>query len=191
MNLHSRESNIRWKAVWGAKRPLTALAIFVLGLAPSALAARHADSSQRTRSRHHQTTPKAKPGEPSLRVKYDRFDDALTRDIRNHGYGDTVDVIACLQPGQDLPARYKRFSRLGKFTIIDCYALDSLPVDALEGLGKLRELHHARENRPSFSQDLLSSTAVQADVLARPVRLHRRGRHGGIHRFRFHSIRSS
>jgi serine protease AprX len=87
--------------------------------------------------------------------------------MRSRRSGDTADVIACVKPGKDLPQRFKRYARFGKFSIINCYALDKLPIADLDLLAKWSELHRLHENRQAFGQDLLSSTAVQADVLAR------------------------
>ncbi len=124
-------------------------------------------STANSASRHYRKTPTARPGQPSRRVRDYKVDDGLTRRFLNRQRGETADVIACLTPGKDLPVRYTRFARHGKFSIVNCYALDRLPIDELDALSKVSHLHRVHENRSSFGQDLLSSTAVRADVLAR------------------------
>jgi serine protease AprX len=168
MDCVRRSSNVRRKAVWGPKRTLAALLLlFTWGWAPDASAGgQDARERVRARSRHFRQAATARHGQPNRRVRDYKVDERLTRRIRNQRRGETVDIIACLQPDRDLPLRYRRFARHAKFSLIPCYALDSFPVADLEGLGALSELHRAHENRRSFGQDLLSSTAVQADVLA-------------------------
>ena len=139
----------RQKAVWGPNRILGAVLSLSFVFAPMATAA-----------------PKATPVSSSQRVKHYKLDDELTRRIQRHKRGDTVDVIACLEPGQDIPARYKHYAWRGKFSIINCYALDGLPVESLVELSTLSALHRVHHNRRAFGQDLLSSVSVQADLLA-------------------------
>ena len=172
MNPHRPGPDTRWKAVWGPRRTAGVLLLVLLGLIPNLAAGadRRPNTNRRSAqspSRHYRQAPTTRPGLPSRRVRNYKVDDGLTRRIRNHQRWETADVIACVQPGQELPARYLRYAKRGKFSVIACYALDRLPIDELEALGKVSELHRVHENRRSFGQDLLSSTAVQADVLAR------------------------
>ena len=88
------------------------------------------------------TTERLRPRGPDSRVAASenyRVDDGLTRRWLNRQRGDTADVIACLTHGKDLPVRYTRFARHGKFNIVNCYALDRLPIDDLEALSKLSQ----------------------------------------------------
>src|ERR671913_332563 len=101
------KDSTRGKTVWGPKRTALTLAM-LLGLSPSAMAA--GKGKHESASRHIQKAPKAKPGEPSRRVKHYKMDDEVSgRQNRNPLF--TSRVIVTLQPGAKLPAAFRMYAR--------------------------------------------------------------------------------
>ena len=178
MNPHRSEpTTVRWKAVWGPKRTSAVLLLVLLGLVPGIAGAGPNTYRRSSVSAHSRKAKTANSGQPSRRVKNYRVDEALTRRYLNRQRGETADVIACLTDGKDLPARYKRFARYGKFSIVNCYALDRLPIDDLQALSKLSELHRVHENRRSSvrtcSRRQPSRPMCSPDSTATPVQASR------------------
>src|SRR5262245_21277841 len=114
MTLLTRPTPLRSKAVWGPKRTASALLLLVFGMSTSALAAGPRGSSDpgSSGSRHYRQAPKAKPGAPSSRVKFYKFDADVDRRIRQGNPDRTIRVIVTMQPGAKLPPELKRYVRL-------------------------------------------------------------------------------
>ena len=160
----------RRKAVWGPKRTLIALAVAAVAspFATSSLAAKshrygYADVPP---SRHSTQWTSSWPGLPSSRVDDSKLDRFLQQRITsNKNSKDTVDIIVTLNPGQSLPLLYKPFVRR-YFQLINAYEIDKLPTSLLASLQLEASVHRAHFNHAAQSLDVLSNTAVQADILA-------------------------
>src|SRR5918999_4504764 len=109
-NLHQPQ---RSKAVWGPRRTTTALMLLAFGFSPAAFA----ESNTGTESKHYQTAPKARPGEPSSRVKYYKLDQEVTRRASANPRA-ISSVIVTLKPGKRLPAELRRYAK-GNLNIIN------------------------------------------------------------------------
>ena len=159
----------RRKAVWGPKRTAIAAAIMAVAVPLGASAAPNADHNVHfvPPSHHFVKAPKAQDGVPSSRVDNSKLDSFLQkRKTSNKNSKETVDVIVTLNPGQDLPLLYRPFVRR-YFAVINGYEIDRLPVTLLSVLEKEVSVHRAHYNHPAKSLDVLSNTAVQADILAK------------------------
>ena len=140
----------RRKAVWGPKRTLIAAALVALTWSTAAPAA---------------AKPNGKPGLPGSHLDTSKLDPVLNAKKKNGKATDTVDIIITLNPGQSLPSSFSRFSKR-RFTIINAYELAKVPVSLLPLLDQDYSIHRATANHPTRSLDLLSNSAVQADILA-------------------------
>ena len=149
----------RRKAVWGPKRSLAVsslvISLFCLGLSANALAA----------GRQGRRGPQAKPGQASAQVRNYKFDDEVTRRINRRRPFETANLIVTLQPGAELPVRFRRYVEWdGKLDIINGYALANVPVSALPALGAETSIHRVHYSRAARKQDALSSVAVNANA---------------------------
>jgi len=145
--------------------------VSLLILLTSALALSAADASAQTSSRHLVQPRVAKPGLPSSRVETSRLDRILQqrlKNVRRQSVQDTVDVIATLNPGQDLPSNLKRYARR-YFRVINAYELDRLPVSQLSVVQNEVSIHRAHFNHVAQSLDLLSNEAVEASALVQQL----------------------
>ena len=161
MNFTAFSDPLRRRDVRCAKLLLIAFAI-VASTWPAG-----ASAAPQTQSGHRFQPTKGKPGLPGSSVDNSKLDKVL-KDRSNHITGanqkDTVDVIATMNPGQDLPASLKKYARR-YFGIIDAYELDNVPVTLLPTIEKEVSIHRAHYNHKARSLDLLSNTAIEADAL--------------------------
>ena len=108
-----------------------------------------------------------RPGLPNAFARDYKLDRHLTeRAEKSRDPRETVDVIVTLNAGQDLSPQFLRFACGPRLDIINGYALCKLPVGLLKPLSTNFSVHRAHYNRAAHGTDILSSTAVQADVLA-------------------------
>jgi serine protease AprX len=169
-------SALRRKAVWGPKRTLIAAALVAIAFPLSASAAPKPASKQKSEtpkvrvappSRHILRAPRAKVGQPGAFVDTSKLDSFLkNRKTTNKNSKETVDAIVTLNAGKDLPLLYRPFARR-YFSLINAYEVDALPVTFLSLLEKDMSVHRVHYNHPAQSLDVLSNTAVQADILAK------------------------
>ena len=81
-----------------------------------------------------------------------------------------VDVIVTLQPDQRLGPPFTRFVCSPYLSVVNGYALCKLPVKLLDGLSATYGVHRVSHNRPARGSDFLTTSAVQAEILARESR---------------------
>ncbi len=161
---------VRRKAVWGPKRILTALAIVpavLLASTPDLLAAGRNNRSNRQQGQsesrqHFRQAPKAKPAQPSSRVKNYKLDDELTTRKRWAPLGKST-VIVTLQPGAQIPADLKQYLRrsVGKLDIINGEVLD-LPNYVIQQLESKPEIFRVHHDRPIELLNYRTSVTVGA-----------------------------
>ena len=123
----SADHRIRHKAVWGSRVVLAALALLLLGFAPSASAASRPSHAPKVAapSRHQRQAPKAKPGRPNANAKAYKLDHELTQRAKNAHSTLTTQVLVRLQPKAALPQNFRRYARNGKLLrSINAYALE-------------------------------------------------------------------
>ena len=179
----------RQKAVWGLKRIIVTAALLLVGLAPNASA----------EGRHQRTAPKVRPGAGNAFVKRDKMDADVAKRAGGLNRLGTADVIVTLEKGADLPDSFKRYSHNGKLDVIHGYVLDGVPVSLLSTLANHGE--HAPRARQSQGAQVRCPLVVrgerqrgrrgQRDQQPEPLRLHRRRRHGRLHRFGHHLVSAS
>jgi serine protease AprX len=153
---------VRRKAVWGPKRVLTVLTLLSLALAADANAAGRDGRSDRRggESRHFRQAPKAKPGEPSRRVRNYKVDEELAR-RKGWAFG-TSSVIVTLQPGAQLPPEFRRFVRgRGRLNIINGQTLE-LPNYVIRQLEARPEIFRVHHDRPIEQLNYRTSVTVGA-----------------------------
>ena len=166
----------RRKAVWGPKRTLVALALIALASPLSAFAAPKGNSNNHNHrpepaSRHWSNPGKSKPGLPSSRVDDSKLDKFLSaKKGASANSKETVDVIAVLNSGQDLPGNLKKYATR-YFNSINAYEIHGLPVNKLAGLEHEGSVHRAHYNHPAKSLDTLSNIALKADILTKQTGL--------------------
>jgi serine protease AprX len=162
MNKHRTHTQtmVRWKAVWGPKRTLTALMLLALGITPNVVAAAARHSYSRPNNEHARQGPKAKPGVPSSRVKNYRVDDEVRRRGKNNPQGTTSVIVTFVQGGQ-VPAALKRYMRGQKLDIINGQVLD-LPNGLIKQLEANPEVFRVHHNRPIGKENYRTSVSVGA-----------------------------
>ena len=146
----------RQKAVWGPKRILAAVAILILGLAPSAMAEGRQHSYQ---------GGKAVAGRPNSHVKAYKLDNELTfRAKRGHATNKTK-VIVELKPGATLPSKYTQYAkRHGQLGIINGLAVE-LPDRLLAELAVHPAVFRLHYDRPSAKFNYRTSLTVGTKVV--------------------------
>ncbi len=93
-------------------------------------------------------------------------------------------IVTLTTPGQQLPVAFRRYVCGTRLDIINGYALCDVPLSKLSTLAQFVGIHRVHYNRDAHESDLLSSVAVQADVLAQTYGYSGAGVDGGLHRFR-------
>jgi serine protease AprX len=151
---------IRWKAVWGPKRTLTALMLLALGMAPNVVTAAAGPSNSQSVGQHGRQGSKAKPGVPSSRVRNYKSDDEVTRRSKENPRG-TTSVIVTFVKGANLPAALKKYARGQKLDIINGQVLD-LPNGLLKQLEAQPEVFRIHHNRPTGKDNYRTSVTVGA-----------------------------
>jgi serine protease AprX len=181
----SKTNGPRPKAVWGPKRTVIALALIALATPLNADAgpkSTHRQSDhQHTQvgSRHFDQAPTAKDGLPSSRVDNDKLDGELKNLSRGVNPGQTVDCIVVFNGNsgnngnsndrdvaRSLPREFRKYLRRN-LPVINGVDLKGVPAALLGKLQSETSVHRVSRNRSGKSLDLLSSTAMQADVLAK------------------------
>ena len=162
--------SVRRKAVWGPKRILTALAIVpvvLLASTPDLLAeGRNNRSNQQQRPaegrQHYRQGPKAKPAQPSRRVKHYKLDEELTGRKHWSPLGRSS-VIITLVPGAQIPPDLRQYvrRRAGKLDIINGEVLD-LPNHVIQRLEARPEIFRVHHDRPIEPLNYRTSVTVGA-----------------------------
>jgi len=150
MSSLSLRSTARRKAVWSAKRALTALVLLAFGVASSTTdaEARQRRSRKSTVSRHADTSnARVRRDLFGARVRRYKLDEEVTR-RKDRNPQERTRVIVALQPGAQLPPQFKRFARGDrKLDIINGAVLD-LPngvIRQLESRPEIFRVHYDRE----------------------------------------------
>jgi serine protease AprX len=151
---------VRWKAVWGPKRTLTALMLLALGLAPNVATAVAGPSKPQSASGH---ASKVKPGKPSSRVKNYKIDDEVRKHSKNNPQGITSVIVTFVQGGQ-LPAAFKKYTRGSRLDIINGQVLD-LPNGLIKQLEANPEVFRVHHNRPIGKDNYRTSVTVGSRVV--------------------------
>jgi serine protease AprX len=177
---------VRRKAVWGPKRILTALAIVPVVLlvsTPDLLAAGRNNRSNNNQTpaagrQHFRQAPKARPAEPSRRVRQYKLDDEVASRKRWSPLGRSR-VIITLVPGARIPADLRQYIRrgVGKLDIINGEVLD-LPNHVIQRLEARPEIFRVHHDRPI---ELLNyRTSVTVGAIAARQSLGYKGRGVGV-----------
>src|SRR4051812_16378388 len=159
MTTPTNQRTIRWKAVWGPKRTFAALALILLGLSPTVMAANRGNA----KPQHYRQAPTAKPGQPSSRVKGYKLDP----DVARRGKGNplsTSRVIVTLVPGAQLPAEFKRFVRGNNLDIVNGVVLE-LPNGVIKQLESRSEIFQVHDDRPIAAHNYRTSVTVGATAV--------------------------
>jgi len=96
-----------------------------------------------------------------------KIDKYLTeRSEKSRDPRETVDVIVTFtEAGDQLPSFLQKYACGPRLDIINGYALCGVPVNQLKGLSQTTSVHRLHHNRAARESDLLSSVAIQADLL--------------------------
>jgi subtilisin family serine protease len=156
-------SPTRRKVVWGPKRTLAALLLFVFAFTLNASAAGSPQKGERN-SRHHQGAPHKRPGAPGFNVKNYKVDDEVTKRADRGNPLHTSSVIVTLVPGAQLPPEFKKFARADKLDIINGQVLD-LPDNVIKQLAKHPSVFRIHDNRPIGTHNYRTSVTVGADIV--------------------------
>jgi serine protease AprX len=119
--------------------------LLAFGFSPAAFA----ESNAGAESKHYQTAPKARPAEPSSRVKYYKLDQEVTRRAKANPKA-FLSVILTLKPGKRLPAELRKYAK-GNLNIINGMLLE-LPnglIRHLEASSDVVSVHYNRETQTS------------------------------------------
>jgi serine protease AprX len=163
--LSSTISPTRRKVVWGPKRTLPALFLFVFAFTLDASNASAAGSNQKGgNGRHHQQAGHKRPGAPGFNVKNYKVDDEVTKRANRGNPLHTSSVIVTLVPGAQLPPEFKKFARAGKLDIINGQVLD-LPDNVIKQLAKHPNVFRIHDNRPIATHNYRTTITVGADVV--------------------------
>jgi serine protease AprX len=162
MNKPRTQTMVRWKAVWGPKRTLTALMLLALGLAPNVVTAAARPSKPQSNSGHGHASQgaKAKPGGPSSRVKNYKTDDEVRKRSKNSPQGTTSVIVTFVQGGR-LASQFKKYERGSRLEIINGQVLD-LPNGLLKQLEAHPEVFRVHHNRPIYKENYRTSVTVGA-----------------------------
>jgi hypothetical protein len=110
---------------------------------------------------------RGRPGLPNSFARDYKLDRHLTdRSENSRDPRETVDAIVTLNAGQELTPQFRRYVCGPRLDIINGYALCHLPVNLLKQLASNYSIHRAHYNRSAHEADILSSSAIQADLLA-------------------------
>ena len=151
----------RRKAVWGPKRTLATIALFVFSFAPSAFAA----------GNHHQGGPKATPGRPNSQVQDYKVDGELTLRGANLFSNHTSRVIVELQPGQKLPGSLAAYAkRNGTLGIINGQVLD-LPDRLINQLSNHPSVLRMHFDRPAAKFNYRTSLTIGTKAIRQTLGL--------------------
>src|SRR3954471_1952246 len=142
---------VRRKAVWGPKRIATALAFTLACLGPHTAAA----------NTHSQQGASKPAGVPSKSVKQYKLDDELTRRSLGKDSQATTRVIVTLQPGAQLPAEFKKYSRNRSLDLINGQVLD-LPQGQLKAMASHPAVFRVHYDRPLKTQNYRTAVTVGA-----------------------------
>ncbi len=89
------------------------------------------------------------------------------RSARSLNAQETADMIVTLTiPGERLPLAFRRYACGTRLDIINGYALCDVPLSKLPALAQFVGIHRVHFNRDAQKSDLLSSVAVQANLLS-------------------------
>ena len=163
MNTPRTQTMVRWKAVWGPKRTLTALMLLALGIAPNVVTAAARPSNPQSPSQHARQGSKAKPGVPSSRVKNYKTDEEVSRRSKANPRGTTSVIVTFVQGGQ-VPAQLKKYMRGAKLDIINGQVLD-LPNGLVKQLEANPDVFRVHHNRPIGKENYRTSVTVGARVV--------------------------
>src|SRR4051812_37319202 len=142
---------VRRKAVWGPKRVASALMFALACLGPHTAAAD---------THSHQGASKP-AGVPSKSVKQYKLDDELTRRSQGKDTQATTRVIVTLQPGAQLPAEFKKYSRNRSLDLINGQVLD-LPQGQLKAMASHPAVFRVHYDRPLKTQNYRTAVTVGA-----------------------------
>src|SRR3954463_13129056 len=145
----------RRKAVWGPKRTLGALVVLcVTGLAVSPAAAKS----------HQSQAPKKTAGAPGAFVKNYKLDDVLTERSDRGNSALTTRVIVQLNPGEKLPAEFKKYALNRKLDLVNGEVLD-LPNGVLKQMAAHPSVFQIHYDRPIGAHNFRTSVTVGARVV--------------------------
>jgi len=151
-----RLDTIRRKAVWGPKRTMTCLALLVFAFSATSTVAAKEENKGRE---HYRKAAKARPGEPSSRVKRYKFDDEVRRRARENPQA-TSSVIVRLKRGKKLPSELRRYAK-GNLDIINGVLLE-LPNGLIRRLKGQSEIVSVHYNRSTATSNYRTSVTVGA-----------------------------
>jgi serine protease AprX len=150
MTLFRSLATSRRKAVWGPKRTAAAIALIVLGLAPSAFAEGH----------HSRAARKAQAGGPNSHVKNYKVDDQLSLRAANTLSNGKSKVIVELQPGAKLPPQLAMYAkRNGALGIINGQVLE-LPDRLIRLISQHPSVFRMHLDRPATKFNYRTSLAI-------------------------------
>jgi subtilisin family serine protease len=161
----------RRKAVWGPKRSLAAaaIAVFLFGLAPSAIAAGR--NSSTPKPQHSRVAQKAKPGRPNSTVKSYKLDKELTLRSTNQNPLRTTRAIVEFVPGTTVPAEFARYARRnGKLGIINGQVFD-IPNGVLTKMSAHPSVFRIHYDRPSGKLNYRTSLTIGSRVVQQTLGL--------------------
>jgi serine protease AprX len=152
MRLSHDSHGIRRKAVWGPKRTLSVLLLFILGFTPQAFAG----------AGLHSTQPgTVKPGVAGNKAEHPKLDKELTRRAERQDPNATSSTIVRLQEGALLPAQFRPYKVGGKLDLINAFVLD-VPNRLLKSLAVSQEVFDVHFNRPVHKHNYRTSLTVGA-----------------------------
>jgi len=108
---------------------------------------------------------KVTPGAPSHNVKNYKIDDELTRRTNTRNGNELVNAIVTLQPGAQLPPRFKRLTRGRALTAINGFAITA-PLSIIKQLQSEPAVLKVNFDRPTRKHDYRSEVATGADLIA-------------------------
>jgi subtilisin family serine protease len=106
---------------------------------------------------------RARPGEPSARVRAYKVDEEVSR-RKNASPAGTTRVIVRLAPGAQLPGAFQRFAIGGELGILNAVVLDvpNGAIGQLEARGEVLQIHH---DRPIALHNYRTSVTVGASLV--------------------------
>src|SRR6185295_8276736 len=151
----------RQKAVWGPKRTLAALAVLVLGMAPSTFAA----------GNHSKHAAKARAGRPNAEARNHRkLDNELTYRADHSSPLGKSKVIVTLKAGAELPAEFQKYANAKRLGIINGQVL-SLPNGLIKRLAQHPDIFDIRFDRPLAKADYRTALATGGLAINRALGL--------------------
>ncbi|MBI3401887.1 MAG: S8 family peptidase [Acidobacteria bacterium] len=152
---------IRRKAVWGSRVTFAALALFLLGFAPSTSAKTHDAAKKEVVSRHVRKAPTKKSVMPGANVQLRKLDDEMERRASYGNPNEKSKVIVMLQPGARVPEEFKKYVRGEKLGLINGVPLE-LPNRVIRQLEKHPNFFRVVEDRPIATHNFRTSVTVGA-----------------------------